>query len=310
MQRITLLVMIALALLTIGNRRGFAVALLGALVVFGGYKSIVLSASQARTCSYFGVYTVRGDATLRQLAHGTTVHGTELLGTPERERTPTAYYVRESGVGRAMAAVPALYGPAARIGVVGLGAGTLACYAVRGQDWRFYEIDPAVERIARTRFRFLGDCLPAAQIVLGDARLRLAATPPVSLNLLALDAFSSDAIPMHLVTREAFATYARVLSPRGVLLVHISNRYLDLAPVVAAAAKGGGWQAARLTYRPGSLATPRTTGSDWIALSRAPDVLTTLRAGDRGWKPLPYDPRFTPWTDDYSTILPLLKARP
>ena len=307
-QQVALLVMIAVGLLTIGTRRGFGIALCGALVAFGGYKSVELSMQPgARTRSYFGVYTVADKGGARQLSHGTTVHGTELLGTPERERTPTAYYVPGSGVGQAMQTAPALYGPAARIGVVGLGAGTLACYAQPGQDWRFYEIDPTVAGIARTRFRFLRDCLPGARIVLGDARLRLAAAPPASLDLLALDAFSSDSVPMHLITREAFATYARVLAPRGLLLVHISNRFLDLEPVVAGAAQGGGWQASRLIYLPGRLATPGSTASDWIALSRDPAVIATVRARDRNWAPLKRHPGFTPWTDDYSTILPLLK---
>lgn len=307
-QQVALLVMVGVGLLTIGQRLGFGIALLGALVAFGGYKAIELSREGALTRSYFGVYTVRGDAKVRQLSHGTTVHGTELLGTPARERTPTAYYVPESGVGRAMQVAPSLYGPAARIGVVGLGAGTLACYARGGQDWRFYEIDPTVVRIARGRFRFLPDCLPSARVVLGDARVRLAAAAPASLDLLALDAFSSDSVPMHLLTREAFATYARALSPRGLLLVHISNRFLDLQPVVAAAAHGGGWQASRLIFRPGTLSTPGATASDWIALSRDRAVMAALRARDRNWTPLVRDPRFTPWTDDYSTILPLLKS--
>lgn len=308
-QQVALLVMVAVGLLTIGTRRGFGIALLGALIAFGGYKSVALSMEPgARTRSYFGVYTIRGDATVRQLSHGTTVHGTEFLGTPARERLPTAYYVPGSGVGQAMQAAPALYGPAARIGVVGLGAGTLACYARPGQDWRFYEIDSTVAGIARMRFRFLRDCLPDARIVLGDARLRIAADPAASLDLLALDAFSSDSVPMHLLTREAFATYAHVLAPRGLLLVHISNRFLDLEPVVAAAAQGSGWQAARLIYLPGKLATPGATASDWIALSRDPAVMAALRARDRTWAPLRRNPGFTPWTDDYSTILPLLKT--
>ena len=309
LQQAALLTIIALGLLTVGSRIGFGIALAGALVAFGGYKSVALSLQpEARTRSYFGVYTVRGDRTVRQLAHGTTVHGTELLGSLVRERTPTSYYVPASGVGQAMQAVPALYGPAARIGVVGLGAGTLACYARVGQDWRFYEIDPAVVRIARTRFRFLRDCLGEARVVLGDARLNLARAAPASLDLLALDAFSSDAVPMHLLTREAFDTYARVVAPRGLLLVHISNRFLDLEPVVAAAATAGGWQAVGLTYYPGTDATPGSSASAWIALSRDPAAIATLRTRDAAWRPLRSRPGFTPWSDDYSTILPLLKA--
>ncbi len=126
--------------------------------------------------SYFGVYTIRGNQEVRQLQHGTTVHGTQLLGSLDRERKPTAYYVTGSGVGQAMQAVPALFGDHARIGVVGLGAGTLACYAKPGQSWRFYEIDPAVVHIARDtgQFTFLKNCLPNPKIEVGDARLNLA----------------------------------------------------------------------------------------------------------------------------------------
>lgn len=303
------LTIVVLGLTVIGARAAFVIVLAGALVAFGGYRSILISMEpDARVRSYFGVYTVTHDATVRQLAHGTTIHGTQLLGSIARERTPTAYYVPQSGVGQAMLALPALYGETARVGVVGLGAGTLACYARPGQDWRFYEIDPAVARIAREQFTFLSRCLPGARIEIGDARLRLQATAPATLDLLAMDAFSSDSVPMHLMTREAFAAYGRVLSPRGVLLVHISNRFLDLEPVVSAAARSGGWQAASLTFDRPANAGVAITGSAWIALSRDPAVIATLKARDRRWTTLRTYPGFTPWTDDYSTILPLVKA--
>lgn len=311
LQQVALLAMIAIGLLAIGTRRAFGIALLGSLIAFGGYRAVVISMEpHARTRSYFGIYTVRGNADQRQLAHGTTVHGTQLLGSPARERMPTTYYVPGSGVGQAMQALPALYGAKARVGVVGLGAGTLACYARGGQDWRFYEIDPAIVRIARDtgQFRFLSLCLPHPKIVLGDARLNLARAPGGSLDLLALDAFSSDSVPMHLMTREAFANYGRVLQPRGLLMVHISNRFLDLEPVVAAAAQGGGWHAVKLFYRPLAHDTPAATLSLWIALSRDPAPIALLHARDAAWQPVRPRPGFTPWTDDYSTILPLLKG--
>ncbi len=310
-QLLVLAVMVPLGLLTIGYRPAFGIALIGALVAFGGYRSLVLSVEPGtRTRSYFGVYTVLGDAHVRQLAHGTTAHGTELFGTPAREREPTVYYVRGAGIGQAMQALPALYGPQARVAVVGLGAGTLACYAQPGQQWVFYEIDPAIVRIARDtgQFHFLRDCLPGARIVLGDARISLAVAPPAQFDLLTLDAFSSDAVPMHLMTREAFAGYARVLAPDGLLLVHISNRFLDLEPVVAAAAEGGGWHAIQLLYQPKPGEGAAATRSLWVALSRDPAKLAALRAGDATWRPLRHYPGFTPWTDDYSTILPLIKA--
>ncbi|WP_034158233.1 spermidine synthase [Sphingomonas sp. ERG5] len=305
------LIIVALGLIVTGVRTAFVIVLAGALIAFGGYRSIVISLEPgARVRSYFGVYTVRGNPTTQQLAHGTTVHGTQLIGSERRERTPTAYYIRQSGVGQAMMALPVLYGDKARVGVVGLGAGTLACYAQPGQDWRFYEIDPVVVHIARDtgQFSFLSRCLPNPKIVIGDARLNLLAEPTGGLDILALDAFSSDSVPMHLMTREAFDTYGRVLAHDGVLLVHISNRFLNLEPVVSSAAVAGGWSAAKLVYFPGAGADQAESASAWIALSRDPGTIATLKRRDAAWAPVPRYPRFTPWSDDYSTILPLLKG--
>lgn len=310
-QQAVLLAIVAIGVLAIGTPLAFGVALSGALVAFGGYQAIAISLERgARTRSYFGIYTVHGTPGAQQLAHGTTVHGTQLRGSPARERTPTAYYVPGSGVGQAMRAAPILYGPNARIGVVGLGTGTLACYARLGQRWRFYEIDPAIVRIARDggQFTFLSRCLPDPTIVLGDARINIAAARPDTLDLLALDAFSSDSVPMHLLTREAFDSYARVLSPRGLLLVHVSNRFLDLEPVVAAAARAGGWTATTLFYTPPPHPRDAATMSQWIALSRDPKTIALLESRDAGWKPIRARPGFVPWTDGYSTILPLVKG--
>ncbi len=298
----------AIGLLTIGARWPFAVALAGGLFLFGGYNAIQASLSGTRTRSYFGVYTVSDQPNERRLAHGTTLHGVQLKGA--RATHPTTYYQAGSGVGQAMQAAPSLYGARARIGVVGLGTGTLACYAQPGQQWRFFEIDPAVVHLARDSgaFSFLRACAPTARIVVGDARLRLSELAPASLDLLALDAFSSDAVPMHLMTAEAFAGYGRVLAPDGLLLVHISNRFLALGPVVAGAARAGGWQGLRLIHTP-SAAERRDEGtvSDWIALSRSPRVLATLKARSREWRPLVAEPGFAGWTDDHASLVPVLR---
>ncbi|URW76672.1 fused MFS/spermidine synthase [Sphingomonas donggukensis] len=305
------LALAVLGVLTVGARISYVVVLAGALFLFGGYRALeVTMQGDQRTRSYFGVYTIRDYPDVRTLAHGTTLHGVELTGSPLRERVPTSYYTPGSGVGRAMMAVPALYGPNARIGVVGLGTGTLACYAQPGQDWRFFEIDPAVVRIARdpAKFRFLSRCAPDATIVVGDARRQLLEQPTSGLDLLALDAFSSDAVPMHLMTREAFATYARALQPRGLLLVHISNRFLDLEPVVGAAGAGGGWYGAQITFEPGIDDGTSASTSDWIALSRDSAVLGALVAQGGAWRPLRLRKGFVGWTDDYATILPLLRG--
>lgn len=297
-----------IGLVTIGARWPFAVALAGGLFLFGGYTAIETSLSGARTRSYFGVYTVSDQADQRRLSHGTTVHGVQLKGA--RATRPTTYYQAGSGVGQAMLAAPELYGPDARIGVVGLGTGTLACYAKPGQSWRFFEIDPAVVHLARDsgKFSFLRLCAPQAKLSVGDARLRLSELAPASLDLLALDAFSSDAVPMHLMTAEAFATYGRVLAPEGLLLVHISNRFLALGPVVAGAAKAGGWKGLRLVHVPSALERQDEGAvSDWIALSRSPRVLAALKARSGEWRALVAQPGFTGWTDDHASLVPVLR---
>jgi spermidine synthase len=306
------LILAGIGMAAIGARGPYLIVLAAALLLLGGYRSLSLSLDPgARTRSYFGVYTIRVTSRLRELDHGTTVHGIQLIGSEARERTPTTYYSEGSGVGQAMTIAPTLYGSSARIGVVGLGTGTLACYARPGEQWRFYEIDPAIVRIARERFSYLSRCLPDPVIRLGDARLRIGEEAPATLDLLALDAFSSDAVPMHLLTREAFAGYARVLSPRGLLLVHVSNRFLSLEPVVAAAAREGGWSATRLAHTPSLLegsGSGSASPSVWIALSRDRATLAALTARDAEWTGLPTTPGFAAWTDDYATILPLLKG--
>ncbi|MCD2323696.1 fused MFS/spermidine synthase [Sphingomonas sp. IC-56] len=306
-EQIAFIVVVMIGIATIGVRLPFMITLTGALFIFGGYRAIEMSFSDARTRSYFGVYTVAESAGERRLAHGTTLHGVQLLNG--RERVPTSYYVPGSGVGQAMEALPDLYGANARVGVVGLGTGTLACYAQPGQHWRFFEIDPAVAKIARERFTFLRNCLPNPEILLGDARLRLDQADAGSLDLLALDAFSSDSVPMHLMTAEAFASYGRVLAPNGLLLVHISNRFLALSPVVAAAAERGGWHAARLIYQPSALEKQdEASTSDWIALSQDATKLRQLTQRGRGWQPLKARPGYAGWTDDYASIVPMLRA--
>jgi spermidine synthase len=303
---------IVIAIFAIGNRLLFTVSVAALLVVAGGWQMLELSASQGRlTRSFFGIYSIRpGPKDSRTLLHGTTLHGVQNLGSPERQRMETSYYAPASGVGLAMQAAPALFGPNARIGVVGLGAGTLACYVRPGQAWTFFEIDPAVVRIASDpkRFTFLSLCQPRPHIELGDARLLIERSPPATADLLVVDAFSSDSIPMHLLTSEAFADYKRLLSPNGLLLMHISNRFFDLEPVVAAAAVSGGWRGAMRTYEPDATVTARNEyKSKWIALSQSPQTLDQLvRGSGEQWDPLTPRPGFAPWTDDYSSVLPLI----
>lgn len=291
-----------IGILGIGRRPAWLVALIGLMLVHGGWSAFQLSIEPgARTRSYFGIYTVRNEGPTRTLVHGTTYHGVELLD-PVLQRQPVSYYGPRSGVGQAMRSLSAN----ARVGIVGLGTGTLACYTQPGQSWRFFEIDPAVVRIAHRQFRYLALCNPNVPVTLGDARLSLDGEPAQSFDLLALDAFSSDAIPMHLLTREAFAGYARVLAPKGLLLVHISNRYLDLEPVVAAAARDG-WQAALLDDE-APIDQPWLDSSTWIAMSRDSAALTALTEAP-GWRTLHDRPGFPGWSDDFASILPLIRIR-
>ena len=302
------------AILLVSNRGLYVGYIIAAMMTVNGLETLARSFQPgALTRSYFGIYTVRqspNNATM--LMHGTTLHGVQ-NGTPGRETSPTTYYVEKSGIGLALRAAPRLFGNDARIGVVGLGAGTLACYAQPGQRWRYYEIDPAVEHIARDprHFSFISRCLPDLQVALGDARLVLAAEPKASADILTIDAFSSDAIPMHLLTREAFDIYGRHLAKDGLLMVHISNRYFDLSPVLAAAEKQG-WTARIRTFnpQPTEWRDHHRTASIWVAMSRSPATIMRLEgeSGTEAWERLSPVPDFRPWTDSYGSVLPLLQA--
>jgi hypothetical protein len=195
--------------------------------------------------SYYGVYHVStsSDGEFNILTHGTTLHGAQRIrdseGNPVDDTTPTTYYHPNSPMAKTIEIVRAglsASGRRGRYGVIGLGTGSLACYAERGERWRFFEIDPTVVSIARDpqRFSFLSSCQPEPDIVLGDARLTMTKEPDRSFDLIIVDAFTSDAIPVHLMTAEALRLYASKLTPEGVVLLHISNRYLDLDSVLAA----------------------------------------------------------------------------
>lgn len=311
-------VVIAIAAIVAGFRVPFLLAIAGLLTLNGGWFNAQLSLDGVRMRSYFGTYTVNASESgrVRWLTHGTTMHGMQLLDEPT---LPISYYSNNSGVGKALIETPALYGPNASVGVVGLGTGTLACYRKPGQTWQFFEIDPLIVEIAKERkiFSFLEKCAPDATITLGDARLTLADVPQGKFDILALDAFSSDAIPLHLLTKEAFETYGKALSPDGMLLVHISNRYIDLNPVVAAEAKANGWYAALRHDSPTEeLMNKGARASQWIALSRNPAKLAQLTGPLDSRKSEYYNPtqwlkldspgKTQAWTDDYASVLPHL----
>jgi hypothetical protein len=285
------------------------------MLSYGGWSTLQRTGSGDRTRSYFGIYEVsrRYDGTVQVLTHGTTLHGMQNLEIG-LERVPTTYYARRSGVGLALENADALFGANPRIGVVGLGSGTLACYARPNQSWTFFEIDPAMVRVARDRFTFLEMCAPQVRIVLGDARLSLQRQPANSLDVLAVDAFSSDSVPMHLLTREALQVYGRAIQRDGLVLFHISNRYLDLNPVVADIAAREGWTGAVMEYVPTEdEEVLNATLSVWIALSRNPATIDRLvrLSGEDGmnWTTLETRPGFAGWSDDHASILPIINYR-
>ena len=294
--------LILLGAVLIGQRLAYAAVLACLMLGLGGVATLETSLAGDRTRSYFGVYSVVAaeDGRMRRLVHGTTMHGQQWLDPARRDR-PTGYYGPHSGVGLALAAADAH----ANIGIVGLGVGTLACYRRGNQDWTFFEIDPEVVRFSQDRtFTFLADCAPDARVVLGDARLSLAREPAGRFDVLAIDAFSSDAIPIHLLTGEAFATYDRAIGGGGLLVLHISNRFFNLAPMVSALAAQSGWRGLvrRHTEDVGAGQSP----SVWIALSKDSSRLARLQSQRRGaWEDLP-PPAETPWTDNNASLLQLL----
>lgn len=297
-----------LGVLIVPWRTAFVALMLALMLVQGGLDTIEASREGLRSRSYFGVYTVRDypSRELRMLTHGTTLHGQQSTN-PALRRSPSTYYGPTSGVGLALRNAQTLFGKGARIGVVGLGTGTLACYNQPGETWRFFEIDPTVLGYSRNgTFTYLSDCAPDAKVVIGDARLELAREPKGSLDVLAVDAFSSDAIPLHLLTDEAMGVYLDVLSPRGLLLIHISNRFIDLEPALAAAARRRGLLAMVRTDDP--TGDDLLTGSVWVLMTRNYDELAAVQrlSGDAKWYGLA-DPAKHAWTDDHASILPYVK---
>ncbi len=302
------IVLSLIGLLMVPWRWLFVLTLLLQMLAQGGYDTLRTSLEGARSRSYFGIYTVRDypERELRTIAHGTTLHGQQSTN-PALRREPMSYYGPTSGAALGLAQAQAFYGKGANVGVVGLGAGTLACSKLPGDNWSFFEIDPTVLRYSRDgTFTFVRDCAPDAKVVIGDARIELARMSGASFDILAVDAFSSDAIPLHLLTDEAFGVYFDTLTPRGLLLVHISNRFIELEPVLAAIAKKRGLAFAKRDDIP----TDQTglTASTWVALSRDAAIIAALGKArpDVPWAPL-MAPSVRVWTDDHASILPAVR---
>jgi hypothetical protein len=238
---------------------------------------------------------------VRVLRNGMIDHGEQFLW-PKNQRYPTTYYARNSGIGRALTALMDR-GPI-HAGVIGLGTGTLAAYARPIDRYSFYELNPNVVKIATTQFTFLKDCLAPHVVIPGDARLSLEREPPQHFDILILDAFSGDSIPVHLLTREAFELYWRHLKPDGVLAVHVSNKYLSLGPVIALAALECRKQAMLLSYDGDE--TNEESSSLWVLMTsrRGFFDLPSIAAAATLIDPLP---GLRPWTDDYSNLYRILR---
>lgn len=256
--------------------------------------------------SFFGMYRVRRIDDYHLLQHGTTTHGAQSLDATRRT-DPLTYYYR--GGPLADFFNNAVQKPVRRVALVGLGAGAIACYGRPGESWTFYEIDPLVAEIASTPryFTYLNDCAPTTDVVIGDARLQIAAARDGEFDIIVLDAFSSDAVPAHLLTREAVALYLKKLRPDGAIIFHISNRYMDLAPVLIAIANDAKLAGAFGERAPDNDALSRMyDGSRWIALARDASVLSALMVVE-GWHQLGTESRTRLWTDDYTDVLSVIK---
>jgi SAM-dependent methyltransferase len=262
--------------------------------------------------NFYGVLSVSEELRLSQdwhhfaLFHGQTLHGLQFVH-PIGATWPTAYYTDDSGVGLTVFALPK---GDRRMGVVGLGVGTLAAYARTNDYLHFYEINPEVLRVATNRFTYLPHCKGKVEYTLGDARLSLEREPTQQFDLLVLDAFSGDGIPVHLLTREAFAVYARHLKTNGVIAVHISNQNLDLEPVLANAAREHNYHLAVIESNTTEPHPPWKLAASWVLLTRNRDLLDAPNIR-RATRPPPAHPRrLRPWTDDFTSLFQILHPRP
>ena len=299
-----------------------ACTVLGLLVV-GGVLIVNIEGNRANTViasrNFYGtlaVYSVdsqNAEGHYYMLRHGQIIHGEQYSAADKRD-LPTTYYGPDSGVGLVMRNHPRRFtadprNRALRVGAIGLGVGTIAAYGEPGDYLRFYEINPAVIKIAtdeNSYFSYLRDSRARVDVVPGDARLsmerELANGNSQAFDVMVLDAFAGDAIPVHLLTIEAFAIYLRELNADGVMAIHVTNRYLDLQPVIGEVAQHFGLTAARVHQPGGSLVKP----SDWIILARNNAILDRPELTSK-LQPLDSGKRVRLWTDDYSNLFQILR---
>ena len=254
--------------------------------------------------TFYGVLRVEEARGVRRFLHGTTLHGMQFR-SPKMRGRPVAYYDTTAPIGEVMRAL----GPSLddrRVAVVGLGVGMLAAYARPRQRWTFYELDPAVGRIARTWFTWLREAAAPWSVITGDARRSLERDTSARYGLLALDAFSSDAIPVHLLTREAMAVYRTRVEAGGVIAFHITNRHVALDEVLAALARDAGLVALR--GRGAGYGPDGPVQTTWVVMAERADELGAL-ATDARWTRLQVGEGARAWTDDFSDLLGALKLR-
>jgi hypothetical protein len=279
------------------------------ITAWGAGQAIEYQLTSARIMmrNFYSAILTRDDPApvpFRSLVHGGIVHGGQLLD-PELRFQPSSYFGPTSGYGRLFAS---LLDRPRRIGVIGLGAGSLVAHARKGDTFRFYEINPQVVELAEREFTFLGESPAAIEVVLGDGRLSLEREPSQGFDVLAMDAFSGDSIPMHLLTREAMAIYMRHLKPDGVLAFQATNRFIDISPVVAGLADEYGLTAVLISDTPQDTdgANYWLSATDQILVTSNRGLLQSDRIRDAG-KVLGTRPGFRIWTDDYNNLFRILK---
>lgn len=267
-------------------------------IVFGYHSGALVM-----TRSFYGALRVTQTGDLRKLFHGTVRHGAEFM-TPTRRREPTSYFGPLSGAGLALRFC--CDGPK-RVGIIGLGTGTLAAFGQSGDFFHFYEINPQMIALAKSQFAFLSDSPAKIEITQGDARLSLENEPPQHYDVLIADAFSGDAIPVHLLTREAFQVYLRHLKPEGVLAFHVSNQFLDLSPVIASIGAELGENVAQVvSFGDEAHAIVPAT---WILMTKN-KVFMARPEIVRAIAPVPLNPSLRMWTDDYNNLFDVLRIKP
>lgn len=260
----------------------------------------------AATRNFYGALRVQQNlgfpgAEMRTLTNGSIQHGTQIFGTDAQRHMPTTYYAEDSGIGLALKYC--CQGHGRTVGVIGLGAGTLAAYGQPGDQFRFYEINPAVEPIAREVFTYIRESGARIKIVEGDGRVSLEHETPRGFDVLVVDAFSGDAIPLHLLTAEAIKVYQRHLKPGGILAFHISNQHVDLEPAIALLAKSAGMTAMRVTTA--SNEDRGEFAASWILVTSNAAFFQQSGVVGHG-HPAILRPELRLWTDDYSSLLPVL----